>query len=100
MYSIGVIGGYDHVCGFMALDFDTVSVESREQALNALRKMASGEYGIVFITEDYYEMLRGECDKYNRSLVPAVIPIPAGKKGGYEKRLSEYVEQAVGADIL
>ena len=73
MYSIGVIGGYDHVCGFMALGFDTVSVESREQALNALRKMASGEYGIVFITEDYYEMLRGECDKYNRSLVPAAV---------------------------
>lgn len=100
MYSIGVIGGYDHVCGFMALGFDTVSVESRDQALNTLEKMALNEYGVIFITEDYYEILRRECDKYNRSLVPAVIPIPAGKKGNYEKRFSEYVEQAVGADIL
>lgn len=100
MYSIGVIGGYDHVCGFMALGFDTVSVESREQALIALEKMAAGEYGVIFITEDYYEIMREKCDKYNRALVPAVIPIPSGRKGNYEQRLSEYVEQAVGADIL
>lgn len=99
MYSIGVIGGYDHVCGFMALGFETRSVDNKSQALEALERMAK-ECGVIFITEDYYEILRAECDKYNRALVPAVIPIPAGKKGNYEKRLSEYVEQAVGADIL
>lgn len=100
MYKIGVIGSYDHICGFLALGFDTESVESVDEAKNALKRMAREDYGVIFITEDFVSKMREDCARYDASLTPAVIPIPAGKPGNSVKRLSAYVEQAVGSDIL
>jgi len=102
MYKIGVIGDYDSICGFAAMGFDIVSVDSVEQAGNEMKNLTSGGYGILFITEPYMEALAFDCAVYNESALLCIIPIPAstGVTGFGESRLKRFVEQAVGSDII
>ncbi|MCL2105998.1 MAG: V-type ATP synthase subunit F [Oscillospiraceae bacterium] len=102
MYSIGVIGDYDSICGFSALGFDIFPVESAERARKELRALAGGGYGIIYITEPFVEELEADCALYEERPVPCVIPIPActAALGAGEARLKRYVERAVGSDII
>ena len=102
MYSIGVIGDYDSICGFSAVGFNIFPVESAEQAKKELRKLAGDGYGIIYITEPYMEELQADCARYNEQAAPCIIPIPAytGLTGFGESRLRRFVEQAVGSDII
>ena len=54
------------------------------------------------MTEELFELSAKERSKFAEKTVPAVIPIPSagGNKGIGQKRLSMFVEQAVGSDIL
>ena len=102
MYSIGVIGDYESVCGFSALGFSIFPVESAEQARKELNHLVSNGYGIIYITETYMEKLQFECARYNEQTTPCIIPIPActGITGFGEQRLKDCVERAVGSDII
>lgn len=102
MYSIGVIGDYDSICGFAALGLDIYPIESAEQAEKVLKMLAGGEYGIIYITEPIMEQLKNQCARYNDEAVPAIIPIPActGITGFGKAQLKSCVEQAVGSDII
>jgi len=102
MYSIGVIGDYDSICGFSALGFDIYPVESAEQARKKLRMLANSEYGIIYMTEPFMEELQADCALYDEVPAPCIIPIPAstGITGFGESRLKRCVERAVGSDII
>ncbi len=102
MYKIGVIGDYDSICGFAALGLDTYVVENEETAEKTLKKLAEGEYGIIYITEYYIEKMPGMMEKYKDMQIPAIIPIPSNKgaTGFGIKAVKKYVEQAVGSDII
>jgi len=102
MYSIGVIGDYDSICGFSAVGFNIFPVESAEQARKELKTLANSGYGIIYITEPYMEELAADCAVYNDKAKSCMIPIPActGVTGFGESRLKHFVEQAVGSDII
>ena len=102
MYSIGVIGDYDSICGFSALGLDIFPVESAEQARKELKTLAGGKYGIIYITEPLAEQLKPECERYRDEAIPSIVPIPActGVTGFGRAQLKSYVEQAVGSDII
>jgi len=102
MHSIGVIGDYDSICGFSALGFSIFPVESAAQAKKELKMLASGGYGIIYMTEPLMEALQAECAVYDDQATPCIIPIPAciGGTGLGEARLKHFVEQAVGSDII
>ena len=102
MYSIGVIGDYDSICGFSAVGFDIFPAESAAQAGKSLRTLANGDYGIIYITEPYFKALEKDCSRYSMDAMPCIIPIPAstGATGFAESRLRRAVEQAVGSDIV
>lgn len=102
MYKIGVLGDYDSICAFAALGLDTVSVESTKEAEDSLKNMASGGYGIIYVTEQYFKELESVIDDCREKVTPAIVPIPAaaGFLGVGKERMKKFVEQAVGSDII
>ena len=67
MSKIAVMGDYDSVYGFGALGLDIYRVTDAEEGAALLKKLAEGEYGVVYMTqvvfrhkwEDYYGFNRG-----------------------------------------
>lgn len=100
---IAIMGDSESIKGFAAVGFDLFELDHGEDAEKLLRKAAeSGDYGIIYITEEYYAELAKECRRYSERLTPAVIPLP-GIKGNTDlgkTRLKGFVEKAVGSDIM
>ena len=101
--NIAVIGDNESIKGFSAIGLDIYVCEKIEHAAKTLRNIAdSDDYAIIYMTEEYYNSSAKERSRYEERLTPAVIPIP-GVKGNADtgvKRLSSFVEKAVGSDII
>ena len=102
MYNIGVIGDYESICGFSAVGFSIFPVGSAEEARKELKALTSGNYGIIYMTEQLMQQLQLDCARFDENVTPCIIPIPAftGVTGFGESRLRTCVEQAVGSDIV
>ena len=103
MYKIGVIGNRDAVLGFMAVGFSVVEADSTETAVKHLNRMVrSGEYGVIFITENYAMEMEEAIGAYRDLPIPAIVSIPdeRGSSGYGMNSLRRAVERAVGVDIL
>lgn len=103
MYKVAVIGRNADVLGFMALGFRVADVADADSARAALHRLAkSGEYAVLFITEDLAAEIAEDIGKYADHPLPAIVPIPsAGADTGYGmKAITDAVERAVGADVL
>lgn len=103
MYKIGIIGDRDTVQGFMALGFSVADVSDAADAVKKLHTMVkSGNYAVIFITENYAMQMEEEMSQYKDLPLPAVISIPGqgGSTGYGMNNIRSAVERAVGADIL
>lgn len=102
MYKIAVIGDYDSIYGFATLGLSICPVKTREEAAEKLRQLATGKYGIIYITEAVAAELKDEIAEYQEKTLPAIIQIPgvSGNTGVGVEGVKLTVEQAVGADIL
>lgn len=102
MYKIAVLGDYDSIYGFATLGLDTFPVNTREEAAEELVALASGGYGIIYITENWAAELKHEIERYQEQISPAIIQIPgiAGNTGAGIAGVKKSVEVAVGSDIL
>lgn len=101
-YKIAVMGDRNSVIGFKALGLDVFPISDSEEAKSLLRRLANGDYAIIYITEQLAGSLSPDIDKYKDSITPAIILIP-GKEGSLgigTQALHKAVERAVGADIL
>ena len=99
---IAVIGDAESIKGFSAIGIDIYPCESEEPA-KLLRNIADSEgYAIIYLTEEVYNQTEKERDRYSERLTPAIIPIPGvkGNSSTGRKRLSSFVEKAVGSDII
>ena len=67
-----------------------------------LNRLATGEYAVIYITEQLAAQLSAEISKYSEALMPAIIQIPgiAGNTGAGIENVKKSVETAVGSDIL
>ena len=102
MYKIAVMGDRDSIMGFMALGFETRSVDNPETAKKELHRMAKEDYAIIYMTEQLAAQIPDEINRYRKALTPAIILIP-GKEGSLGigiSQVKDIVERAVGADIL
>ena len=99
---IAVIGDRDSVIGFKALGLDVFPVEQPSAAKESLRRLAAGDYAIIYITEQLAEQIFDEVDRYKNQVSPAIILIPGktGSLGIGQRALHQSVERAVGSDIL
>lgn len=102
MYKIAVLGAYDSIYGFAALGLDTYPVSDGIEGLRTFRKLAEGQYAVIYITEALAAQLSDEIEKYREQYLPAVIQIPgvSGNTGAGIRGVRKTVEQAVGSDIL
>jgi V/A-type H+-transporting ATPase subunit F len=67
-----------------------------------LKRLASGEYAVIYITEALAAELPREISKYREQVLPAIIQIPgvSGNTGAGVEGVKKSVEQAVGSDII
>lgn len=103
MYKIGIIGDRNSVLGFMAVGFTVHEVQGADDAALKISELVkSGEYAVIFITEDLARDTEEERAKYKDMPLPAITVIPSSKGGtGYGMaNIKNAVERAVGADIL
>lgn len=101
-YKIAILGNNDVVLGFKALGIDTIGLSENKAAGQLKEVIEKGDYGIVFITEDWAAKLEQALLEYYTSALPAIVsvPSPQGSTGTALKDLKKIVEQAVGSDIL
>lgn len=100
---IAVIGDSESVKGFGAVGMEVFICDDRQNAPQLLKTITENdEYAIIYITEELFGLTAKERERYTESPVPAILPIPgaSGSRGEGLQRLSGFVEQAVGSDIL
>ncbi|MCI6276040.1 MAG: V-type ATP synthase subunit F [Clostridium sp.] len=102
MYKIGVVGDKDSVLAFKAIGIDVYDVTEREEARKTIDRMAMENYAVIFVTEQIAKDLEETIERYNKSMVPAIILIPSnqGSLNIGIKRVQDNVEKAVGVNIL
>jgi V/A-type H+-transporting ATPase subunit F len=102
MYKVAVLGDRDSIYGFASLGLDIYPAETAEEGAKCLRRLAEGNYGVIYITESLASQIEWELDQLRQKPLPAVIPIPgvSGNTGIGMKMVKKSVEQAVGADII
>ncbi len=101
--NIAIIGDSESIKGFAAIGMDIYPCDNSEIAPQLFKKLADGDnYAVIFITEEIFVLVEKERKRYEERLTPAVIPIPGvkGNSGIGTKRLSSFVEKAVGSDII
>ena len=96
------MGDRDSIYGFAALGLDTFPVTDPVEAAKQLRRLAEGDYAVVYVTEALAAQLETEIDRYRAQRLPAIIPIPgvSGNTGMGIRNVKKSVEQAVGSDII
>lgn len=101
--NIAVIGDSESIKGFSAIGLEIFPCDSIDKAPKLLRNLAdSDDYSIIYLTEEVFNNTEKERSRYEEQITPAIIPIP-GVKGNNNsgiKRLSFFVEKAVGSDII
>ena len=102
MYRAAVIGDRDSIYGFAALGLEVFPVTDSEMGSKTLRRLAEGEYAVIYITEQALAPVAEELERYRSQPLPAIIPIPGvtGNTGMGIKMVKKSVEQAVGSDII
>lgn len=102
MYKVAVMGDYDSIYGFAALGLSTFPVETEAEGAAALKKLAAGDYAVIYMTEALAAKLTSEIEEYRELLRPAIILIPgvSGNTGLGIAQVKQSVEKAVGSDII
>ena len=103
MYKVAILGERESVLGFMALGFSVHEVSDAEGAAKKLQALVrTGEYAVIFVTEQYAMQIEDTISLYKDMPLPAILSIPGhdGSKGYGMNSIRSAVERAVGADIL
>ena len=102
MYKIAVMGAYDSIYGFASLGLDIHPVSDIQEGEEELRRLATGDYAVIYSTEALAAQIPHEIARYREQVLPAIIQIPgvSGNTGAGITGVKKSVEQAVGSDIL
>lgn len=101
-YKIGVVGHKESVIAFKLVGFDVVYAETKVEARKAIDEMAQKNYGVIYVTDTLLLEMPEVVSHYESKVKPALISIPThlGSNGYGKGKIKEYVEKAVGQDIL
>lgn len=102
MVKIAFFGDRESIKGFAAVGIELCPCDDFENARAQFKKLCSGDYGIIYITEELATLLSEELAECDGKFLPAVIPLPGVKNnsGIGINRLKASVEKAVGSDII
>ena len=101
-YKIGVVGNKESVMPFKLIGFDVAYAEIESDARQAIDCMAQADYGIIYVSDRLLINMSDVVEHYKSFVRPAIISIPTheGSNGYGQKKIQEYVEKAVGQNIL
>lgn len=102
MYKIAAMGDRDSIYGFASLGLSVFPADEANDAVRTLRRISESGYAVIFITEKLASQIPQELERYKDRPIPAIIPIPGivGNTGIGMRAVSEFVERAVGSDIV
>lgn len=100
MPQIGVIGKREKILCFLAAGFHIYEAETSQASVEAVKKAENDGCAVIFISNDFKDIIPELIDMYNEKITPAVIPLPEGENEIGSELLSSFVERAVGSDIL
>ena len=97
-----MIGGKTSTAGFMALGVRTFPVDRPEQAPEVWKKVDTGRYGLILVTEPVYLKLTAEIESFQERTLPVVTVIPAvkGSEGIGSNEIRALVEKATGTSMV
>ena len=101
-HRIGAIGDKDSVLPFKLFDFDTRTTKDRQIIRRQIEEMAVAGYGIIYITEEFAQLVPETIKRYEEKMIPAIVLIPnhEGTLGIGKSMIQGQVERAVGQNIL
>ena len=101
MAKVGVLGRRADTALFRALGVDTVFAETAQEAETAFEALLREDYAVLYVTEEWFTLLRERIAALAEQALPAVILLPGRAGGGSAAAdaLEEAVKRAVGADI-
>lgn len=102
MAQIAAVGDIGSVYGFASLGLDVYSVTECEKAAKLIRRLASKDTAIIFLTERLATQIPEVLEEYREAPIPALIPIPGvyGNNGMGMRAVRNAMIQAVGSDVL
>ncbi len=98
---VAVVGDTTSVAGFRPLGFAVFPVEEPAEARSLWPTLASGEYGVVLVTEPVAEAMDDLIAEVADSAIPAVTVIPgAGSPGGVgQAKMDRAIVRALGTTV-
>ncbi|MDT2822816.1 V-type ATP synthase subunit F [Enterococcus devriesei] len=101
-HKIGAIGDKDSILPFKLFDFDTRTTKDKQMIRRQIDEMAKNEYGIIYITEEFAQLVPDTIKRYEEQMIPAIVLIPnhKGTLGIGKAMIQGQVERAVGQNIL
>ena len=101
--SIARIGDSESIKGFGAVGMDRFVCEVPSESAQLLKQLTDNDYyAIIYMTEEIFEASAKEREKFTERETPAIIPLPGvrGNTGIGKRRISSFLEQDLGWDIL
>ncbi|MBQ7474839.1 MAG: V-type ATP synthase subunit F [Clostridia bacterium] len=100
MAKTAVVGRSDKILCFLASGFRIYDAGDAEEAKEAVKRARADGCDVIFVSPEVGEAIEWADKKYGEAVTPAVIPLPLPSGEDAMKRLTSFVERAVGADIL
>ena len=96
-----IIGDGESILVFKAAGVEPFSVTSAAEAEKKLTEI-SKSYKIIFITDEFAELIDDRIKTYNSQSYPIIMSVPSkvGSNGYGERVLKEAMEKALGINIF
>lgn len=99
---IAVVGERESILAFQALGLQTAECETVEEAVERLNEFASGDVGVIFLTESIAEKMGDHLVEWRLRYLPIVVIIPSAKSEPYlgRRELRTAIRKATGIDLI
>ena len=101
MYKVGAVGDFENTAYFGAIGAETFFPKSEDDAEKIIKKMCSGDFAVMYVSEKYYAAADRAAQSVKDKLTPVIVPLPLGDSINTGRNvMSGFVKQAVGSDII
>ena len=103
MLRICIISDYDSLFTFKNLGADAFAVHNKREVCEFLHRMLSGRYNVIYLTDNFFDVIYNDSMKYNAELMPKVKPIPAVRENNIDKIndiLNSIIDECFGEETM
>lgn len=102
MSDIAFIGDRDTAWPFKALGSDVFFCDEHDSPARLIAGVLGQPYKIIFMTEEFYDLVRGQIDVLSEQALPtvAILPSVKGTRGVAMQLIRDSVRRATGAELI